>query len=37
MDINDLVAHLNRGEAVVGGSELHKVMYNVSQQALLKL
>ncbi|NNU77666.1 hypothetical protein LOR37_05125 [Clostridium estertheticum] len=26
MDINDLLAHLNRGEAVEGGSELHRVM-----------
>lgn len=34
MDINDLLAHLNRGEAVTGGSELHQVMYNVSQEAL---
>ena len=34
MDIHDLLAHLNRGEAVVGGSELHRVMHDVSQEAL---
>jgi acetyltransferase-like isoleucine patch superfamily enzyme len=34
MDINDLLAHLNRGEAVEGGSELHRVMHNISQEAL---
>lgn len=34
MDIHDLLAHLNRGEAVVGGSELHRVMHEVSQEAL---
>jgi len=34
MDINDLLAHLNRGEAVEGGSELHRVMIDVSQEAL---
>ena len=34
MDINDLLAHLNRGEAVEGGSELHRVMIDFSQQAL---
>lgn len=34
MDIHDLLAHLNRGEAVEGGSEMHRVMHNVSQEAL---
>ena len=34
MDIHDLLAHLNRGEAVEGGSELHQVMHNLSQEAL---
>jgi len=34
MDIHDFLAHLNSGEAVVGGSELHRVMHDVSQEAL---
>jgi acetyltransferase-like isoleucine patch superfamily enzyme len=34
MDINDFLAHLNRGEAVEGGSEMHQVMHNLSQEAL---
>lgn len=34
MDIYDLLAHLNGGEAVEGGSELHQVMHDVSQEAL---
>ncbi|MBW9173036.1 sugar O-acetyltransferase [Clostridium estertheticum] len=34
MDINDLLAHLNRGEVVEGGSELHQVMIDASQEAL---
>lgn len=34
MDINDLLTHLNRGKAVEGGSELHQVMHNASQEAL---
>lgn len=34
MDIHDFLAHLNRGEAVEGGSEMHRVMHNVSQEAL---
>ncbi|MDQ0230951.1 sugar O-acetyltransferase [Metabacillus malikii] len=34
MDINDFLAHLNRGEAVEGGSEMHQVMHKVSQEAL---
>lgn len=34
MDINDLLTHLNRGNAVEGGLELHQVMHNASQEAL---
>lgn len=34
MDIRDFLAHLNRGEAVEGGSEMHQVMHKVSQEAL---
>lgn len=34
MDINDLLTHLNRGESVVGGSEMHQVMHQTSQEAL---
>lgn len=34
MDIHDFLANLNRGEAVEGGSEMHRVMHNVSQEAL---
>jgi acetyltransferase-like isoleucine patch superfamily enzyme len=34
MDINDFLAHLNRGEAIEGGSELHQMMHNTSQEAL---
>lgn len=34
MDIHDFLAHLNRGEAVEGGSEMHRVMHNTSQEAL---
>lgn len=34
MDIHDFLAHLNRGEAVEGGSELHKLMHAISQEAL---
>lgn len=34
MDIHDFLDHLNRGEAVEGGSEMHQVMHNVSQEAL---
>lgn len=34
MDINDLLEHLNRGEVVTGGSELHQVMHNTAQEAL---
>ncbi|WP_099364175.1 sugar O-acetyltransferase [Fredinandcohnia onubensis] len=34
MDIHDFLAHLNQGEAVEGGSEMHQVMHKVSQEAL---
>lgn len=34
MDIDDFLAHLNRGEAVEGGSEMHQVMHQLSQEAL---
>ena len=34
MDINNFLAHLNRGEAVEGGSELHQTMHELSQEAL---
>lgn len=34
MDIHDFLAHLNRGEAVEGGSEMHQMMHTVSQEAL---
>lgn len=34
MDIHDFLAHLNRGEVVEGGSEMHRVMHKVSQEAL---
>ncbi|MBC5636371.1 sugar O-acetyltransferase [Ornithinibacillus sp. BX22] len=34
MDIQEFLAHLNRGEAVEGGSEMHQVMHKVSQEAL---
>ncbi|WP_426350072.1 DapH/DapD/GlmU-related protein [Alloiococcus sp. CFN-8] len=34
MDINDLLAHLNRGEAIEGGSEFHQVMHGAAQEAL---
>ena len=34
MDIHDFLAHLNRGEVVEGGSEMHQVMHKVSQEAL---
>ena len=27
MDIHDFLAHLNRGEAVEGGSEMHQMMH----------
>lgn len=34
MDIQDFLAHLNRGESVEGGSELHQMMHKLSQEAL---
>jgi acetyltransferase-like isoleucine patch superfamily enzyme len=34
MDIRDFLAHLNRGEMVEGGSEMHQMMHVVSQEAL---
>jgi acetyltransferase-like isoleucine patch superfamily enzyme len=34
MDIHDFLAHLNRGEAVEGDSEMHQMMHKVSQEAL---
>jgi acetyltransferase-like isoleucine patch superfamily enzyme len=34
MDINDFLTHLNRGETVEGGSEMHQMMHEVSQEAL---
>lgn len=34
MDINEFLAHLNKGESVEGGSAVHQVMHKVSQEAL---
>ena len=34
MDIQEFLAHLNRGESVEGGSEMHQMMHKVSQEAL---
>lgn len=34
MDIKDFLLHLNQGKPVVGGSEMHRVMQSVSQEAL---
>ncbi|MGM0900681.1 MAG: sugar O-acetyltransferase [Bacillota bacterium] len=34
MDIHEFLAHLNRGEAVEGDSEMHQMMHKVSQEAL---
>lgn len=34
MDTNEFLAHLNKGEPVEGGSEVHQVMHRVSQEAL---
>ncbi|MDQ0427428.1 acetyltransferase-like isoleucine patch superfamily enzyme [Planomicrobium stackebrandtii] len=34
MDITSFLAHLNRGEAVEGGSEMHQKMHELSQEAL---
>jgi len=34
MDIQEFLAHLNSGKVVEGGSELHKMMHHISQEAL---
>jgi acetyltransferase-like isoleucine patch superfamily enzyme len=34
MEIHDFLAHLNRGETVEGGAEIHQMMHKVSQEAL---
>jgi acetyltransferase-like isoleucine patch superfamily enzyme len=34
MEIQDFLAYLNRGETVEGGSEMHQMMHEVSQEAL---
>ncbi len=34
MDINDFLAHLNRGEIVEGASETDQMMHAISQEAL---
>jgi acetyltransferase-like isoleucine patch superfamily enzyme len=34
MDIHDFLAHMNRGEVIEGGSEMHLMMHNLSQEAL---
>lgn len=34
MDIHDFFEHLNQGEAVEGGSEMHQMMHAISQEAL---
>lgn len=34
MEINEFLAHLNRGDAVEGDSELHKFMHAIAQEAL---
>lgn len=34
MDLKEYLDHLNRGEKVEGGSELHQFMHGVSQEAL---
>lgn len=34
MNINDFLAHLNRGEPVIGGSQMHHMMHQISQEAL---
>jgi acetyltransferase-like isoleucine patch superfamily enzyme len=34
MDIKGFLLHLNQGEPVVGGSEKHQMMHNISQEAL---
>ena len=34
MDIQDFLAHLNRGETIEGGSKIHLMMHEISQEAL---
>ena len=34
MNLSEFLEHLNRGETVIGGSEVHQFMHEVSQQAL---
>lgn len=34
MDISGFMSHLNKGRPVVGGSEMHQIMHNLSQEAL---
>lgn len=34
MDIKEFLKHLNKGKPVVGGSQMHQMMHNVSQEAL---
>lgn len=34
MDVNDFLIHLNSGKVVEGGSEIHKMMNELSQEAL---
>lgn len=34
MNLTDFLARLNCGEAIIGGSELHKFMHHVSQDAM---
>lgn len=34
MEIKDFLLHLNQGKSVIGGSKMHRMMHNVSQEAL---
>ena len=34
MELNDFLAHLNSGQAVTSGSELHQFMHKVSNEAM---
>ena len=34
MDLQEFLEHLNRGERVLGGSEVHQYMHIASQEAL---
>lgn len=34
METKDFLLHLNQGKSVIGGSEMHRMMHNVSQEAL---